>query len=196
MSFSCRFLSIPLILFLGGCVSAPYTLIGPGQWSVGNLQISLDATWNKQSKNPRLPPGGEMWTQDGLLLDRLIVLPDIGDGEPIFVSPRKDAVLPNFRVDMLPNEVEELVEASVVRLFGEGAVAADTGGLRPYRFGSQRGFFFDLNLVVSDGPGYRGLTGGFVANSKLYLAIFLGAEPYYWEKHLPRVEETIQSMRL
>jgi hypothetical protein len=137
-----------------------------------------------------------MWTRDGLLLDRLIILPDIGDGETIFISSRKDALLPDFRVDMLPHEIAELVEASVVRQFGEGSVAVDTAGLRPHQFGSRKGFFFDLNVVVADGPNYGGVAGGFTANDKLYLAIFLGAEPYYLEKHLPRVDKTIRSMRL
>jgi hypothetical protein len=97
---------------------------------------------------------------------------------------------------MLPNEIEEFVESSVVRLFGESNATADTSGLRPHTFGANRGFLFDMNLTASEGPNYRGICGAFVNEEKLYLLLFLGAEPYYFEKHQAEVLSIIEGARL
>ena len=43
---------------------------------------------------------------------------------------------------------------------------------------------FDMQVTVSDGPDYKGVAGALVVDQKLNLIIFLGAEPYYYQKHL------------
>jgi hypothetical protein len=85
---------------------------------------------------------------------------------------------------MLPNEIEELTESSIVKLFGEGDVAVETTNLRPHRFGDDNGILFDMKVTVSDGPDYRGVVGAFVVAERLYFILYIGAEPYYYDKHL------------
>ncbi|MCP4333084.1 MAG: hypothetical protein GY785_10555 [Gammaproteobacteria bacterium] len=94
---------------------------------------------------------------------------------------------------MLPNELNEFTESSIVKLFGEGGAVVETSNLRPHRFGADKGVMFDLEVKVSDGPDYKGVTGAMIVNEKLYLIIYLGAEPYYYEKTLDEATEIIQT---
>ena len=97
---------------------------------------------------------------------------------------------------MLPNEIEELTESSLVKLFKEGEVVVQTSNLRPHRFGEHNGLLFDINVAVSDGPNYRGITGALVVDKRLYLIFFLGAEPYYYKKHIDEALVIIKGARV
>jgi hypothetical protein len=55
---------------------------------------------------------------------------------------------------------------------------------------------FDIEVNVSDGPVYRGVAGALIVSEKLYLTMFLGAEPYYYQKLLDEVLEIIKSARV
>lgn len=168
---------------LGGCVS--YTAISPGISDYSGLKINTSQAWNlaPSAATPSSRSGSKSWTQDGLLLDRIMIIPAVPSGESIFVAGSKDAALPTFEANMLPNEIEELTESSIVKLFGEGEVVVETSNLRPHKFGGIAGFLFDMDVAVSDGPDYGGLTGAFVSGEQLYLIVYLGARPYYFDKH-------------
>ena len=133
------------------------------------------------------------WTRDGLLLDRLVIIPGVPAGEPLLTAREKTAAMPVFRVDMLPNELEELVESTIVKFFGEGQAVVNTENLRPHRFGNDRGVLFDLSATVTESPEYKGLVGAFIAGDKLYVLYFLGATPYYYDKHIAEAEAIIKS---
>ena len=192
-----RLVLVGLLISLAGCVTG-YALVAPAApVRVGSLEVTPDSAWNKAAPMMVRFAGknGAVWTRDGLLLDRLILLGGIHDGEPVFVSERKDAAMPVFRAGMLPNEIEELTDASIAKSFGEGSVAVTTSGLRPHRFGEQRGILFDLDIAVSDGPDYRGLAGAFTVGGDLYLMLYIAAEPYYFDNHLPAATAVITSAR-
>jgi len=190
---------LPLMILgalLGGCVA--YTAVAPGQVDFASLRITTSQAWNQAptAATPASRRASKSWTQDGLLLDRIMIIPAVPSGESIFVSRNKDAALPLFDASMLPNEIEELTESSIVKLFGEGEVAVETMNLRPHKFGNDRGFLFDMQVAVSDGPDYGGITGAFVSNEKLYLIVFLGAKPYYFDKHLDEALAIIRGARV
>jgi hypothetical protein len=182
---------------LSGCVTG-YTLVEPGIHSIDNMTVNASGGWN-------LAPGyasadkrktAQTWTQDGLLLDRLVFIPAVPDGQPLLISRAKDAALPVFRKDMLPNELEELVESTIVKYFGEGQAAVSTSKLRPHRFGDHRGVMFDISAEVTESPVYRGVVGAFIAGDELYIMWYFGAEPYYYGKHLADAEAIIGSATL
>lgn len=192
---------LSLLLILCGTLSAcvmSYALVAPGTVDIVGLQVDTESSWNlaPRNLNPESRKDTQVWTQDGLLLDRLIIIPGVPDGETLFVSSRDDAALPVFRADMLPNEIEELTESSIVKLFGEGGVSVGTSNLRPHRYGDDRGILFDLDVAVSDGPDYKGLAGSFIVDDTLYMMLYFGAEPYYYEKHLADAEHLITGARL
>ncbi len=183
-----------LLVTLTGCV-APFSLVTPGVVAVEDLTVQAGSGWNNAPihQRPYARKTSAAWTKDGLLLDRLVFIPAVADGEPLLTSREKAAALPVFRADMLPNEIEELVESSIVKFFGEGQAVVSTENLRPHRFGDNRGVLFDLSATVTDSPEYRGLVGAFIADDKLYVMYFLGATPYYFSKHIAEAEAVIKS---
>lgn len=182
---------------VGGCAIA-YSLVAPGQVSVDDLRLTPATAWNRAPRQitPFSRPGTETWTRDGLLLDRLVIIPGVADGETLFVSRQREAAFPTFRSSMLPNEIEELAESSVVKVFGEGSASVSTSGLRPQRFGDRRGVLFDMAIAVSDGPDYKGLVGSFIADDRLYMMMYVAADPHYFDRHLADAEAIITGARL
>lgn len=189
---------LPLLLTLtalSGCSIASFTLVTPGVVAIADLNVRAGSGWNNAPAHQRrfARADSAAWTKDGLLLDRLVFIPGIPDGESLLVSRERTAAMPVFRADMLPNELEELVESSIVKFFGEGRAVVSTENLRPHRFGEDRGVLFDLSAVVTDSPEYNGLVGAFVANERLYVMYFLGATPHYFGKHIAEAEAIIKS---
>jgi hypothetical protein len=185
-----------LFVLVSACVA--FSLVEPGTRTIGELQVDASVAWNQApaAMNPAARPGTKVWTRDGLLLDRIVIIPGVPDGEPIFKPASKSQALPSFKADMLPNEIEELTESSIVKLFGEGQAAVTTTALRPQRFGEDRGIMFDVEAAVSDGPDYRGFVGAFINAERLYMLIYLAAEPFYFDKHREDAESIIKSARI
>jgi hypothetical protein len=187
-----------LAFVLSGCVTTSYSLVAPGVVAIDVLTVQAGTGWNQApaASTPSARKTAATWTQDGLLLDRLAIVPGVADGEPLLVTRDKSAALPVFRKDMLPNEIEELVESTMVKAFGEGQAVVSTANLRPYRFGEHAGVMFDIEATVTDSPKYNGIVGAFIANDKLYLVYFIGAVPYYYDKHAAEAEAIIKSALL
>lgn len=191
-------LLIAVMGLTSACTTVSYRSVVPGVNALGDLQVTAGSGWNLASSQstPGQRPGSQTWTRDGLLLDRLVIIPAVGDGESIFKSRDKSAALPPFRADMLPNELEELTESTIVKMFGEGAAAVSTENLRPWRFADQRGVMFDIRAAVTESPDYRGTVGAFVANKQLYMIMYIAATPHYYDKHKADAEAVIQSAAL
>ena len=189
-------LTLVATIFISACVA--YSAVKPGEVEVGSLHLDPSMTWNAAPNvSARFTNRQtQVWTRDGLLLNRIIIVPGIADGDPIFRQTDKGQALPVFQADMLANEIEELVESSIVKMFVEGQASVRTEHLRPNRFGEQRGFMFDMIVTVSDGPDYRGVTGAFIHEKQLYLLMYFGAEPYYYDKHREEAESLIKSARI
>ena len=185
------------VIFTGGCVAA-FVAVAPGTIAVGNLNVTASTIWNAAPAIllPNTRKGAQVWTHDGLLLDRIMIIPAVPDGETIFKSRDKTAALPTFKSDMLPNELEELTESSLLKLFGEGNSVVNTSGLRPHRFGENRGVLFDFEASLTDSPDYRGMAGAFIANDLLYIMIYVAAEPYYYGKHVDEARSIIETATL
>ncbi|MDH4049617.1 MAG: hypothetical protein OEW68_01045 [Gammaproteobacteria bacterium] len=183
------------MIALAACATAGYRQVLPGVNSLGLLQITAGDGWNLASSyaTPGAWPDSQTWTKDGLLLDRLVIIPAINDGEPIFKSRDKAAALPPFRANMLPNELEELTESTIVKLFGEGNAAVSTENLRPWAFAEHRGVLFDVRAAVTESPDYRGMVGAVIFDKKLYMIMFLAATPHYYDKHKADAEALIKS---
>ena len=193
-----RILLLALMGATAGCVATGYTLVQPGPNSAQELQVSAGSGWNLAPTlvTPAARPGSQTWTQDGLLLDRLVLIPGVPDGETLLVDRTGAAALPAFRKNMLPNEIEELIESTLVKYFGEGNATVSTSNLRPHTFGDQRGVMFDLSAQLSDSPDYRGTIGAFIADDKLYTIWYIAAHPHYYDKHSERADAIIKSAAL
>ena len=193
---SIRLILIILVTFITGCVT--YATVAPGPQEYNGLKIKTSQAWNlaPNAATPAARSESKLWTQDGILLDRIMIIPGVPSGESLFKPLSSDQALPVFQTDMLPNEIEELTESSIVKLFGESSAAVDTANLRPHKFGDRNGILFDLIVAVSDGPNYRGVAGAIIAEERLYLIFYLGAEPYYYEKHIDEATAIIKGARV
>ena len=184
------------LVLTAGCVPT-YQLIQPAPTYVEALELRPSQSWNKAPhSNTYNRKDSETWTQDGLILDRLLIVAGVPDGESIIKNPRKDSALPAFRSDMLPNEIEELFEATIVKLYGEGNSAVTTSNLRPHRFGDNPGVLFDIEASVTESPNYRGLVGAFIVDGELYSMLFIAVETHYYDKHIAEAEAIIKGARL
>lgn len=192
-----NYLILLLAILISGCV-ASFMAVVPGTISVGDLKVTPSTTWNAAPAlmRPNSRRDAQTWTQDGLLLDRIMIIPAVADGETLFISRDDSAALPTFRSDMLPNELEELLESSLVTFFGEGNAVVNTSGLRPHRFGENLGVLFDIDASLTDSPDYRGVAGAFIANDLLYFMLYVAAEPYYYGKHLDEAMSIIETATL
>ncbi len=186
-----------LLMVMSGCVPQAFTLVTPGAVTVGSVTIQVEAGWNEV--NPAyvayLRKGGATWTRDGLLLNRIIVVPSTAAGEPLFKEPKASAAYPKFRADMLPHEVAAFVESSLTKIAGEGEVLATSSNLRPARYGDAPGIVFDISLSFADAPEQRGVVGAFVIDDQLSFVAYLGAHPYYSERDRSRGEAIVASAR-
>lgn len=185
------------LLALSGCVVG-YTMVEPGTATIENMMVSTDKSW---SRAPRIAmasdrKGSETWTQNGPLLDRLVFIPAVPNGEPLLLTRNKEAALPVFRADMLPNEIEELVESTLVKYIGEGQAAVTMSNLRPHRYGDHNGLLMNFSALVTESPEYRGIVGSFVADDQLYMMWYFGATPYYYDQNAEQAEAIIKSARL
>lgn len=183
---------LTLLGTLAACVPS-YTLVQPGPNSAEDLQVNAGAGWNLSPPTYVARAGAQTWTQDGVLLNRLVLIPAVADGETLIVDRSKAGALPTFRKDMLPNEIEELVESTLVKFFGEGNAVVSTSNLRPQAYGDQRGVMFDIDAQLTDSPDYRGTIGAFIANEQLYTIWYIAADPYYYGKHSDAADAIIKS---
>jgi len=183
---------------VSGCTTMSFVAVAPGPVLVGDLSLTPSTTWNAAPAmvRPYSRRDAQVWTQDGLLLDRIMIIPAVADGETLFVSREDTAALPTFRSDMLPNELEEFTESSLVTLFGEGNAVVSTSGLRPHRFGENQGVLFDFDASLTDSPDFRGLAGAFIVDELLYMMLYVAAEPYYYGKHIDEARSIIETAYL
>ena len=193
-----KLILLVLVAGIAGCALPAYTLVSVGPNAIADMRVQAGGGWNlaPAAFTPNGRADAQTWTQDGPLLDRLVFIPGVPDGEALLNVKEESAALPVFRKDMLPNDLEELMESTIVKVFGEGNAAVSTSNLRPQMFGDNRGVVFDMQAKVTESPDYRGTVGAFIANEKLYLIYYLAAEPYYYGKHESAAKAIINSTQL
>lgn len=188
-----------IALLLSGCMTTQYALVDSGSSQVGALQVSaVDEGWNLVPGilTQHLPPKSSIWTRDGVLLDQLMLLGPIAHEQTLFVSKTPDTlVFPTFRQEMLPNEIEELVQATLTRQIGSNAVVA-TSNLRPRRLANQRAVAFDVLTQFSDGATQKGYVTAAIVDEALYVLIYQAAQLHYFDKHWDAASAVIDSARL
>ncbi len=192
-----RVLSAVGLLFLAGCVSTQFAVVTAGQVALDDLSVSAtDSGWNKapQTVAPWLHPTSEVWTRDGVLLDRLILVPGVENGGTLFKSNSDALVYPEYRSGMLPNEVADLTVSSIQKLLGTDT-AVTMEDLRPHRLGDQRAVMFDLNIEAGEMPRRQARVLAFMHEDRLYLLAFIATALHYFDKHWDAALAVMDSAR-
>ena len=178
--------SLLLLLLLAGCSSMER--VEPGTFTIKEaLTVSADGRWN------RLEPardGAELWTADGMTLDRLAFYVGVAEGETLGAASSANA--PRWRAAMSTHDIVELYEAIVTQ---EGS-AFSLERLAPAGFGGTQGFLFEHTTVPRDGPALGGLAYGAVAGGKLYLMSYTAPKGYLYLKHLVEVQAIAASAQI
>ena len=177
------------VLLLSGCNS--YTLVKPESVKVGGIIASPSNAWNAV---PALERVGSYptWTKDGIALNSITFFPAVKDGKPLFKSTKKETHSP-FTADMLPNEIVEIVEASLAKELG--AVITNRGGLKPLSIAGGPGFQFNFDFVQNNIP-RRAFVAGAIKSGSLHLIFYQATRLYYYDKYLQDVMAMASNMKL
>ena len=192
----CRHGLLVAVLALPACVTG-YLAVPDGRTTVGELRVASASGWSRapNETTPWARRGTQVWTRNGLQLDRLVVIPGIEPGDSIYLD-RGDEGFPAYRADMTTDALPTLLAETIELAQGGNTTRVVTNEVRPHRFGEHAGVLFALEATVLDGPAYAGLAGAFVAADDLYLLYFIAATPYYFEQSAADAEGIITSATL
>ena len=187
-------LALGAAVLLAACAT-PYSLVEPKRRTVGGvISVQPGMPWNKLD-SPNVSGRIEIWTLDGTVLNTLVFFTGVRDGESLFrrndVKPSREEKPPVFRASMNPLEVQELLEATITRLFR--TTIAEGRSLHAETVAEGRGFRFETRMVGRDEVERWGVFVGTVRKGRLYGAWFQGARLNYYERYLPEFDRIIAS---
>lgn len=184
-----KFLLTALLLTLSGCVSV--VKMESGARPIGSrMVIHLDSAWNHVNA-PALGPA-QLWTMEGLPVDRMIIYTEIKDGQAIHESSSKQKEF-KFRSGMQPDEI--------VTMF-EGALTSDGSSfkltkLEPFTFGGDKGFRFEYSVIrKGDNVQLSGIGYATVSKGELFAILYMAPRLTIFSRHKGRVEEIARSARV
>ena len=138
--------------------------------------------------------GMRYWTRHGTGLDELAFYTGIKEGEPLFRVPgRRIGDMPVYRGRMTPNDIQDLVGASLAKKKRQNGRA---GALRPCPFGSAQGFCFDLTLANDEGLEMRGRVIASAHGGVLDLMVFTAPAQFYFAEVSPAVDRILASIQV
>lgn len=187
---------LAMAVALSGCGS--YALVQPSHQVIqGRLAVDTGMRWNKVTqKTPEstlFSTTGqvEVWTADGENLDAIQFFAGVPDGAPLLTVTDKTKSIGVFHSSMTPNDVMELVEATL-------STAANTAitksrDLRPATVAGVDGFRFEIDYAQHDDIDRVLSAAGTIHNGRLYLILFEGTSVYHYGRYLPEFERIVAS---
>jgi hypothetical protein len=212
MRLSGRCLVVSLFLLVSGCTAAGYTPVAPGRHVVlDNLSVEPGTAWTQVQVTvddivwastiytsgdvglTRSTKNAEVWTIDVPSLESVVFFVGVADGQALIEPAEGRQKLPPFHSNMAPNDVMELVRATLTQ--AAAAIVSEGRNLRPAKVADIDGFRFDLDYTLKDEVD-RNLTAiGVVRDGRLYLILYQGTKIYYYDKHLADFERLAESVR-
>lgn len=191
-----RLLALVLLAGASGCAGTNFALIEPEPTAVARsaLTVTPPQPWN------RLPTTGnarhvEVWTLNGQLLDSIIFVGGLEDGQAWVRRQRRELrQVPVFRSAMQPQEIAELIETSY--RVQTGASIFNARALKPATFAGTTGFQFDFDYLTANDVQHRGRAVGAVVDGRLYMAVLDAAATHYFNAAEPQFARLVQSARI
>jgi len=193
-------LSLLLAVTLTGCVQ--YVVVEPTRTTVqGALSVEPQIAWNRANNTGNPGAQGteqglsaEVWTIDGPLLHAVTFFAGVSDGQALArARPGSEEKLPVYKPDMTPNDVMELLEATIARVSSSPLIKSRD--LRAAKLGGQDGFRFELTYTLKDEVEREATAVGAIRNGKLYMILYQGTKLFHYGKYLPQVERMIDSAK-
>ena len=177
---------------LAACAGASSTsrLVEPGLQKAGRLTLQSEMEWTRASAQRF-----QMWTIDGELLNLLYLVPEVREGDYIFLGARQSKRRPDgpyYHPGMREDEIRDLITDG---LLGAGFIGVDTSNLRPSQFGEHEGMRFDIAMANPEGLAYQGYVAAFEHERGLALAIFIAPRVYYFPRDGAKVSRMLDTLR-
>ena len=188
--------NVALGLCLASCLSACATtsstsrLVEPGPNVAGKLTLDSEMEWTRATTNR-----SQLWTIDGELLNLLYLVPEVREGDYIFLGARQSKRRPDgpyYHPGMREDEIRDLITDG---LLGAGFIGVDTSNLRPSQFGEHEGMRFDIAMANPEGLAYQGYVAAFEHERGLALAIFIAPREYYFPRDGAKVSKMLDTLR-
>jgi len=184
-----RTLSLLLVLMLAGCAGNQLLKANTGI-QVFDMQLDTSLDWARVKR-----PRQELWTIDGMPLNRFVIISAIKPDEHVFLLTREKKHRPDgpwYRPGMRPDEIRDVV-LDALREGGWSNV--QSSNLRPANFGGVAGLRFDATLTEQNGLIYKGTFGAAEHNGRLTQFFWMAPAEYYYDRDIAAVNKMIDSIR-
>lgn len=180
-----------LALALAACTGAGGRLLkADSSIEVCDIQLDTSLDWARVKR-----PRQELWTIDGLALNRFVVICGIKPNEHVFLLTRERKRRPDgpwYRPGMRPDEVRDVL-LDALREGGWSNV--ESSNLRPANFGGVDGLRFDVVLTERNGLIYKGSFGAAEHKGRLTQFFWMAPAEYYYDRDVVAVNRMIDSIR-
>jgi hypothetical protein len=184
-------LCLLLFALLAACATGPGgRLQQKGTTKVFDMTLDTSLDWARVKSRRQ-----ELWTVDGVLLNRLLIYSKVKPGEHVFQLLRERKRRPDgpwFRAGMRLDELQRLVTDG---LADQQWVGVDTSNLRPHRFGTVEGVRFDLRMTNPDGLIYQGTAAVAERDGTLNVLVWMAPKEHYFGRDVVAVNAMLDGMR-
>lgn len=157
---------------------------------VYDIQLDTSMDWSR-AKGQRV----EMWTIDGIPLNRFLVIARIKPNEHVYLSSKETKSRPDgtwFRPGMRPDEIRDVM---VDALISGGWTRVSTSNLRPAKFGTVDGLRFEITMTSDSGLIYKGMVGAAEHQGKLTHFSWTAPAEYYYDRDRVAVDKMFSTIR-
>lgn len=183
-------LPLALALLMAGCAST-HGLQRKGDVTVFDMVMTSGLDWSRIRGHR-----SEVWTIDGVQLNRLLIFSRIRPNEDVFQRARERKSRPDglwYRPGMRLDELESLIADGFN--IQNGWTGVRTANLRPHAFGSAEGIRFDIEATSLSGLIYKGTIAAAERNGRLNVIVWLAPKEYYHGRDVAAVESMLDGMR-
>jgi hypothetical protein len=187
-----RFIAVLLACaWLASCASGPGgKLQAKGTSTVFDMTIDTSLDWARMKSRRQ-----ELWTIDGVALNRLIIFSNVKPNEHVFQMLRERKSRPDgpwYRPGMRLDEMEKLVADGLADQHWAGV---ETHNLRPHNFGAVEGVRFDLELINPSGLIYQGTAAVAERDERLTVLVWMAPREHYYGRDVAAVNAMLDGMR-
>lgn len=183
-------LPLALALLMAGCAST-HGLQRKGDVTVFDMVMTSGLDWSRIRGHR-----SEVWTIDGVQLNRLLIFSRIRPNEDVFQRARERKSRPDglwYRPGMRLDELESLIADGFN--IQNGWTGVRTANLRPHAFGSAEGIRFDIEATSLSGLIYKGTIAAAERDGRLNVIVWLAPKEYYHGRDVAAVESMLDGMR-
>jgi hypothetical protein len=179
-----------LIVLLAACGPGRKLVVANTGITMLNLRVDTSLDWSRE-KGPRV----EVWTIDGVPLNRFLVVSKIKPNEHVFLAAKERKSRPDgpwFRPGMRPDEIRDVI----LDAYREGGWSRLTSSnLRPARFGDVDGLRFEVTMTSESGLIYKAQFGAAEVDGKLTHFEWTAPAEHYYDRDAAVVDKMFASIR-